>query len=291
MSAMSKNATPVRLADLTAPAAKAAAMDKAVILLPLGSQEDHGPHLPMGDFLLAEMLAEQIALAAGAGGTRALVAPCLPFGVADYFGSSPGGLAISAAAFRAVLQDMIAALLRHGFTKIILLNGHGGNVPVIQEVTLQLRLDKNLVVPSIYLWKIARQLMEQEIGADQSGRFGHGAEPLLSLTMALRGQAAEPDESTSVTPGPFMGLPVSGFGTVRFDGVDIDVPTEFDQVPRAATAAAWPSAGAELGKHVAGRLVKIAADFVLHFDRVASISGLSSARSFEVDAPARQPKA
>jgi len=282
---MDNTETRFQLADLTAPAAAGAARANVVVLLPLGSHEDHGPHLPMGDFLLADIVAEQVARAAAVGGVRTVVAPCLPFGVADYFGSSPGGLALSASTFRALLHDLIAALLRHGLTKIILLNGHGGNVPVIQDVTLQLRLEKNLVVPSIYLWKIARQLMEQEIGADQSRRFGHAAEPLLSLTMALRGQAVAPGEPLAPTPEYMLGLPVGGFGTVRFAGVDIDVPAEFDQVPRAATAAAWPLASAELGKRVADRLVRLAADFVLHFDRVATSSSVTTSCKTDSVAP------
>jgi creatinine amidohydrolase len=278
---MGKDKRRLRLADLSAPAAADAARANVVVLLPLGSHEDHGPHLPMGDFLLADIVAEQVARAANASGTRTLVAPCLPFGVADYFGASPGGLAVSAATFRALLQDLINALLRHGLTKIILLNGHGGNVPVIHEVTLKLRQDKNLIVPSIYLWKIARQLMEQEIGADQSGRFGHAAEPLLSMTMALRAHAVARGEPAADTPERVMGLPVSGFGTVRFEGVDIHVPAEFDQVPRAATVAAWPLASAELGKCVADRLVTLAAEFAIHFDSVANISGVSKSRNTE----------
>src|SRR6201999_4342925 len=91
------------LADMPAPAFAQAVAHNPVILLPLGSHEDHGPLLPMGDYLLAETLAGRIAEAAAAQGCPSFVAPCLPFGVADYFGCSPGGLALSPAAFRATL--------------------------------------------------------------------------------------------------------------------------------------------------------------------------------------------
>ena len=79
-----------------------------VILLPMGSHEDQGPHAPMGDYLLAEAIAQRIALRATERGTRTLVAPVLPFGGADYFGSMPGGIAISQTTLRAVLTDMFA---------------------------------------------------------------------------------------------------------------------------------------------------------------------------------------
>ncbi len=51
-----------------------------VILLPMGSHEDQGPHAPMGDYLLAEKIAELAALRATEAGTRTLVAPVVPFG-------------------------------------------------------------------------------------------------------------------------------------------------------------------------------------------------------------------
>ncbi len=197
----------------------------------------------MGDYLLAEPLAVRIAEAATkTGDAKAFVAPCLPFGVADYFGCSPGGMAISASSFRAVLTDLLAGLLRHGLTNIIILNGHGGNVPVIHEVTLEIKRERDLVIPSFYLWKIARQLMAARLGPDQEGRFGHGAEPLLSLTKALRWPETVQPGTSRAAAGSILGLPVSNFGTVNFSGLAIEVPTEFDQVPRDATAAAWPLA-------------------------------------------------
>jgi len=140
-----------RLADMTATAFAQAATENPVILLPLGSHESHGSHLPMGDFLLADQLAERIAAAASAAGVSTFVAPCLPFGVADYFGSIPGGLALSAQSFRLVLGELLEGLLRHGLTNIIILNGHGGNVAVIHEVTLAIRKQRRLVIPSFYL--------------------------------------------------------------------------------------------------------------------------------------------
>jgi creatinine amidohydrolase len=270
------------LADMTAPDFAQAASSKPVILLPLGSHEDHGPHLPMGDYFLAERLAGRIAEAAVAMGSPSFVAPCLPFGVADYFGSSPGGLALSPAAFRATLTDLLEGLLRHGLDRIVILNGHGGNVPVIHEVTLTLRRERGVVIPSFYLWKIARKLMERRI---EAGRFGHGAEPLLSLTMALRGETVGASE---IAPPPqgLLGLRVSHFGTLDFEGVEIEAPAEFDAVPRAAVTAAWPSASAALGQEVADELVALGARFVAHVASVASAasaSGVSKSRSTAPD--------
>jgi creatinine amidohydrolase len=268
-----------RLGDITACNFAGIAGENPVILLPLGSHEDHGPHLPMGDYLLAEALALRIAQAATQAGVPSFVAPCLPFGVADYFGSSPGGMAISAASFRAVLCDLLAGLVRHGLTRIVILNGHGGNVPAIHEVTLEIKRLHEIVIPSFYLWKIARQLMQARLGPGQDARFGHGAEPLLSLIRAVRPETIQDPSATLDKPGTLLGLPVSDFGTLNFRGISIDAPAEFADVPRDATAAAWPRSSAALGSEVAEELVEMAAAFVVHVASAASVSGVSTSSS------------
>ena len=255
----------VRLGDMTATAFAAAARKSPVILLPLGSHEDHGPHQPMGDYLLADMMAERIARRATGQGVPAFVAPTLAFGVADYFGSSPGGLALSPGTFRAVLQDVLEGLLRHGLCKIIILNAHGGNVPVIHEVTLGLRHGRGVMIPSFYLWKIARQLMEKRIGVAH-GRFGHGAEPLLALNLALRPDCVVTTESGAGEKARVLGLPVAGFGTLDFQGLAVEAPIEFGETPGAAIATAWQERSAALGDEIAAALVAAGAEFVAHFN-------------------------
>jgi creatinine amidohydrolase len=259
---MTESSPFVRLGDMTAPAFASALARNPVILLPLGSHEDHGPHQPMGDYLLADLIAERIARRAHELGAPAFVAPTLPYGVGDYFGSSPGGLALSGESFRSVLDDLLRGLLRHGLSRIVILNAHGGNVPVIHQAALALRREAGVVVPSFYLWKVARQLMEQRLEGEGAARFGHGAEPLLSLNLALRGACVAGQGEPARTPGSVFGLPVTGFGTVNFEGLQIEVPVEFDAVPREAIATAWEQGSAELGAEVAEALVEAGARFV-----------------------------
>jgi creatinine amidohydrolase len=255
--------SPVRLQDLTAAEFAATLPERPVILLPLGSQEDHGPHQPMGDFVLADMLAGRIARRAQEAGTPCLAAPVLPFGVADYFGASPGGTALSPETFRRVLSEWLAGLMRHGLNRIVILNAHGGNVPVVHEVTLALRKAENVVVPSFYLWKVARLLMEKRLGGG-GARFGHGAEPLLSLNMALRPDCVRPG-AVSAEGGELLGLKVKDFGALDFEGLTIEAPLEFNAVPKPAIEAAWAEGSAALGEAVAEDLVAAGARFVTHF--------------------------
>lgn len=261
MRLMMNSTPPVRLQDLTAPDFAAMLPGRPVILLPLGSHEDHGPHQPMGDFFLADMLAERIARRAREAGTPCLVAPALPFGVADYFGSSPGGLALAPETFRRVLLEVLDGLLRHGLSRIVILNAHGGNVPVVHEVTLALRRREGVVVPSFYLWKIARQLMERRVRG--AARFGHGAEPLLSLNMALRPDCVR-DGGVAAEGGELLGLKVKDFGALDFEGLTVEAPVEFDALPKPAIETAWAEGSAALGAAVAEDLEAAGARFVAH---------------------------
>ena len=219
--------TKFRMGELTGGEMRALAGEGPVILLPLGSHEDQGPHAPMGDYLSAERVAERIAARATAQGIRTLVAPVLPFGGADYFGTMPGGIALSQATLRAVLADMFACLLRHGFTRLIVINGHGGNVQAIHEVTQDIYRARKLLIPSFYLWRVGYGMLPGIVGDEVAKKAaGHGADPLTSVAMHLF-----PDDM--VPPAPVApevkGLKVSGFGTVRFEGVDMAVPIELDE--------------------------------------------------------------
>ena len=93
----------LRLAEITQGEAKEILPRNPVILLPMGSFEDQGPHAPMGDYLSADAIAERIARRATARGVETMIAPVLPFGGADYFGSMPGGISLTQPTLRAVL--------------------------------------------------------------------------------------------------------------------------------------------------------------------------------------------
>jgi creatinine amidohydrolase len=257
----------LKLANITGYDFASVAAENPVILLPLGSHEDHGPFLPMGDYILAETLAVQVATRCRETGIMAFVAPALPFGVADYFGSSPGGLALSAGTFQAMLSDLLNGLLRHKLTRIVILNGHGGNVPVIHDVTLAISRADGLIIPSIYLWKVARLLMERQIG--KAGRFGHGAEPLLSMTMAARPNHVAIRQLSEAVKDSLLGLPVADFGAVDFDGLPINVPAEFDKISDRLMHQARPCASEELGESVSNQLASFVAKFIEHYVSVA----------------------
>ncbi|WP_222384234.1 creatininase family protein [Rhizobium leguminosarum] len=260
--------TKFKMAELTGGEARALYAENPVILLPMGSYEDQGVHAPMGDFLHAERISELIAQQATENGVRTVVAPVLPFGGNDFFGSMPGGIALSPATFATVTRDMLDCLLRHNLTRLVIMNGHSGNVHPIQAVTQEIYRDKGILVPSLYLWHAAHRLLPQVLGPDRARlSAGHGADPLTSIALNLFPHLVRTDMIPSPSAAPeVIGLPVSGFASVSFEGIDIAIPVESDEIaPEGIFGGDARLSSAETGAALVGRLVDIGASFVQHF--------------------------
>ena len=121
--AVSTAATP-RLAECTwREAARLARDRRTVVLLPLGAVEQHGPHLPLlVDWLGAEELARHLAPRLRRAGWRPVLAPSLPYGASPLAEDWPGTVALSVATLRRVIVEVVRALARHGFRRVVLAN-------------------------------------------------------------------------------------------------------------------------------------------------------------------------
>jgi creatinine amidohydrolase len=260
----------VHMGTLTGGEGREAYAQNPIILLPMGSHEDQGPHAPMGDYLLAEKVAELAAIRATEAGTPTFVAPVLPFGGADWFGPMVGGIAISQTTLTSVITDMVASLHRNGLTRIVVINGHGGNVGPIAEVARTLWQEKKVVLPSLYLWRIGYGLLPGIVGADKAKAVsGHGADPLTSIGLHLFPELIRKDlipEGKSLKNDSVLGLPYTGLGTASFDGAEIGLPMEYDDTYHQGVARGDPKlCSAETGAALVEKLTDICARFAAHF--------------------------
>lgn len=115
----------------------------AVALLPVGATEQHGPHLPLAtDSILAESMA--LAAARLASLADVYVLPTVTYAKSDEHLSFPGTLTLDAATLLATLMQIGHSVARSGFRKLVFLNAHGGNVPVLQIASRALRLETKL---------------------------------------------------------------------------------------------------------------------------------------------------
>ena len=93
-------------------------------VLPLGSTEQHAGLSLSVDSILSERVAVEAAAAPGVP-----VFPVLPYGITPAFAAYPGTISLRAVTYLTVLRDVLEALYAQGFRRILLCNGHGGNVP------------------------------------------------------------------------------------------------------------------------------------------------------------------
>lgn len=115
---------------------------RPVVLVPLGSTEQHGPHLPLGtDALIASavtrrasaVLAEQL-------NRPVLAAPVLPYGASGEHEGFPGTISIGHEALAGVLVEIVRSLARWA-GPVVLINAHGGNEPTLSDVVRKLRTE------------------------------------------------------------------------------------------------------------------------------------------------------
>jgi len=115
-----------RLGELAWPEVERAVEDgRRMLILPTGSMEQHGPHLPLlTDSLIAEALADRMCSR-----LPALVAPTVFLGCSDHHMSFPGSITTRPEDFVGGLVAMIQSLVPAGFTDVVIFSGHGGNIP------------------------------------------------------------------------------------------------------------------------------------------------------------------
>lgn len=119
----------------------------AVALLPVGATEQHGPHLPLAtDSILAERMALEAARRTGK--ADVLLLPTITYAKSDEHLSFPGTLTIDATTLLATVTQIGHSVARAGIRKLVFLNAHGGNVPVLQIAARQLRLETPLFTVS-----------------------------------------------------------------------------------------------------------------------------------------------
>ena len=121
------------MARMTSPEIGAAIAGGATTaVVALGAQEQHGAHLPMAtDSIWGASLADLVAQRLG----EALVAPTVSVGFSPEHMNFSGSITLSAATWGAVVDDYVTSLERHGFSRIVLICSHGGNIfPMIEQL-------------------------------------------------------------------------------------------------------------------------------------------------------------
>ncbi len=174
------------LETLTSPEVKALPLDRLIVIAPLGSFEQHGPHLPLTtdtDIVTAIARAVERALP-----DIVLCLPTLWLGHSTHHMHFSGTLDIPQLHYISVIQDLCQSILSMGGRKLFLLNGHGGNdIPVraaLREVKSGLAEPDGIHVVYAAYWMLAAQSIKT-IRESELGGLGHACEMETSLMLHL----------------------------------------------------------------------------------------------------------
>lgn len=134
-------------AALTAPRAAAQLSERSLLCLPLGSVEQHGPHLPMDtDTVIAERFAHRLA-AHVAGRHDLWVGPAVPYGISPEHARTPGAVTLDLHLYATLITTLVEEYLRcTPVRSVLLINGHGGNRGVLETLVHQLRHTHGLTI-------------------------------------------------------------------------------------------------------------------------------------------------
>jgi len=162
-----------------------------VVLLPIGTTEQHGPHMPLDtDCIIAQGLAARAAQLAADEGVHVLIAPTLNVTLSWYHMQFPGSMRLSTTTFLTVFQEVCDSILHHGFKNIVAINGHGGNVAALTVAVNSYFENTGNRVFLAQWWDLAADVL-----ADVEGPMIHAEEAETSIAMAV-GQRVEMDKAT-----------------------------------------------------------------------------------------------
>lgn len=191
----------MRYEELSSPEIDALDRDRTVFVLPIGSVEQHGRHMPVGT---DTMLAESVALAAAARlAGRVVVLPPPWYGFSAHHMRFPGTVTLRAETLMALVGDIVSSLVAHGFRRVLVVNGHGGNGGIIDVLgsTLGHRFHGEARIACLTYFQLAREVIAR-LRKSGPGGMGHACEFETAMMMVVREDLVHLDRAVTAYPDP-----------------------------------------------------------------------------------------
>ena len=251
----------MRLERITWPKAEQYFKESDLVLLPIGSIECHGRHMPLGtDTLIPNRILELLEEK-----SDILIAPTIPYGACESLAPFPGTINIGSDVLYQFVNRVVQGLYDHGARKILILNGHGGNIKTIERIGLEFE-KKGALVVMLNWWLMAWDM-------DPAWKGGHGGGEETVGIMGVDPSLIDYDE---LTEEPLKlkdlneNLVATGFRSVKFKGVEVEVLRSTPNV----TDNGWigpdhpKTATIEWGQKMLQTTADYIADFIEEFKKV-----------------------
>jgi creatinine amidohydrolase len=222
-----------------------------VILFPVGSTEQHGKHLAIdNDAFTALEISKRVAE-----NTGVLVAPVLPFGYSIHHMNFAGSITLKFETLIAVYKEVCESLIHHGFKKIVIMNGHGGNINAVNQALREVKSDDGVIVYNVMVFPMEKGFGSDSLTVCKQESGGHACEMETSIGFAL-GQRILIGEAEKWRP------PV---GMTEFDKKyrrKVSTAVDFDEVTEIGSLGDPTIASMEKGEAMVNSVVRDISEFV-----------------------------
>jgi len=173
-----------RYEELTWEEIKEAVAQEKIPVLPIGSIEQHGPHLPIDTD--SRIIWEVCRRGVEQAGEEALLMPLVCYGYSPHHMAFPGSIAIRPETFLGYLVDIGTSLARHGFKRILIANGHGGNAPLATAAAYEITMTTDSVCGMTSWWRLIVETLQAIRESEFPGGMSHSCEAETSALLYLR---------------------------------------------------------------------------------------------------------
>lgn len=248
--------------DLHSPAIGKAARDKTV-LLPIASIEQHGNHLPVGtDTELVTHIAEQAEKRLS---DDVLLLPTLWIGSSHHHTDFAGTVSLSSETYIIVLCEILDSLIKSGFRRIVLLNGHGGNCVPASEALYRTNLKYNQKHPNLWIasatyWLLAGEELKRQTFMETPA-LTHACEYETSMMLHLRSDWVDMDAAS----GSRAQRKSSFYDPLGYEKSCVQVSETFAQMTENGAMGSPELATAEKGRQLYELIVPVVVRFLEEF--------------------------
>jgi creatinine amidohydrolase len=187
--------SPLLYERLSWPEVRRAAAEERVCLIPVATLEDHGPHLPIDtDVRITWEICRRTAEAAP---DEIVLLPIIPHGYSPHHMDFPGPITIGWDTFTHYCKDVGSSLARHGFRRMLFLNGHGSNQPFVDAAARLVGVDHREVLAGSAFYLSGRRALEriEEIRDSDAGGMAHACELETSIYLAIEPEAVDMEKA------------------------------------------------------------------------------------------------
>jgi len=240
------------LSQMTWRDARTAFANARVALVPVGSTEQHGPHMTLDtDSAIAEAFARRLAAALG---PDAILCPTIRIGMSEHHLAFAGSLTLRAPTLLGLIADVVESLAHHGLKRVILVNGHGGNQDALRLAAREAARDGTSEV-AVVMWAVLAADLIVERAATAFHSHACDIETSVALAIAPHVVLADRIEAPSSVSAVALADPRSRY----------DIPVTFEQWTTNGAIGDPGRATRELGEEIVALALSRAVEFARRF--------------------------